>query len=154
MFTSSLHKFFSRCCNVLSFTCAKQWLAYLVVYITACKDILPDCAVYIKSSSQCHGAKEFFTKYCPSTCGYCGKYHSRGIFNSVIWFLFQKFTFPRRSHTGQVCLNHLCTSNSVLDDFFRDMQNSPGLGKCYLRGQRLKQITLGCKQNETKTLAV
>lgn len=36
-----------------------------------CKDLLPDCAVYIGSPSQCHAAKEFFTKYCPRTCGYC-----------------------------------------------------------------------------------
>ncbi|XP_020606518.1 uncharacterized protein LOC110045264 [Orbicella faveolata] len=39
--------------------------------LSPCKDILADCAVYIKSPSQCHGAQEFFTKYCPSTCGYC-----------------------------------------------------------------------------------
>lgn len=40
--------------------------------LLACRDMLPDCAEYIKNPSQCHGAREFFIKYCPRTCGYCG----------------------------------------------------------------------------------
>ena len=38
-----------------------------------CKDLLSDCASLIESPSQCQSAKVFFTKYCPRTCGLCGR---------------------------------------------------------------------------------